>query len=249
MAEYIYLRVSTRNQDYAQQLEDIKRYGVNPNEVNGIVEEHESGGTSYEDRKLRGLLSKCKPGDTIYVGDTSRIGRSQLDMIRLMVNAKEAGIGIVACKNGLRLDADDIGSRITLSILAILDEDERMRIKHRAKNTVEAHRAEIAAKGYRITKAGNIQNHIGNAKGVDMTPAIKQSIVAKQESAQRWREESSAYRWTLAKKAEGNTAAQAYAELERLMDIAPETFCKRSGGRISRSTFYDWWREKNVLKV
>ena len=30
MAEYIYLRVSTRNQDYAQQLEDIKRYGVDP---------------------------------------------------------------------------------------------------------------------------------------------------------------------------------------------------------------------------
>lgn len=249
MAEYIYLRVSTRNQDYAQQLEDIKRYGVDPKSVDGIVEEHESGGVSYEDRQLQTLLGKCKRGDTIYVGDTSRIGRSQMDMVRLMINAKEAGIGIVACKNGLRLDADDIGSRITLSVLAILDEDERMRIKHRAKNTVEAHRKEIEAKGYRVTKAGNIQTHIGNAPGTDMSAAIKSAIIARSQRAQRWREESPAYRWAMEQKACGKTAKQAYDELEKLMDVAPETFCKRSGGRISRSTFYDWWREKNILHV
>ena len=249
MAEYIYLRVSTRNQDYAQQLEDIKRYGVDPKRVDGIVEEHESGGVSYEDRQLQTLLGKCKRGDTIYVGDTSRIGRSQMDMVRLMINAKEAGIGIVACKNGLRLDADDIGSRITLSVLAILDEDERMRIKHRAKNTVEAHRKEIAAKGYRVTKAGNIQTHIGNAPGTDMTPAVQASLIARAQNAQRWREESPAYRWTMEQKAAGKTVKSAYEELERLMDVAPETFCKQSGGRISLSTFYDWWREKNILRV
>lgn len=249
MAEYIYLRVSTRTQDYTQQLEDIRRYGVDPKRVDGIVEEHESGGTSYEDRKLRGLLSKCRAGDVIYVGDTSRIGRSQMDMIQLMMAAKNAGIGIVACKNGLRLDADDIGSRITLSVLAILDEDERMRIKHRAKNTVEAHRKEIAEKGYRVTKAGNIQKYIGNAPGTDTSAATKQSIIVRSERAQKWREESPAYRWAMKQKAEGKTVKQAYEELERLMDVAPDTFCQRKGGRISLSTFYKWWTEKNILRV
>lgn len=249
MAEYIYLRVSTRNQDYAQQLEDIKRYGVDPKRVDGIVEERESGGVSYEDREFNKILKKSVCGDRIYAASTDRIGRSFVDMVRLMAEAQQRGITIIACREGLRLDADDLGSKVVIAITALADEDERRRIRHRAVNTVEAHRKEIAAKGYRVTKAGNIQTHIGNKPGTDMSAAIQSSLISRSQRAQRWREESPAYRWAMEQKACGKTAKQAYDDLERLMDVAPETFCKRSGGRISRSTFYDWWREKNILHV
>lgn len=249
MAEYIYLRVSTRKQEYAQQIEDIRRYGVDPKKVDDIIEEHESGGTAYQDRQFQRLLAKCVSGDRIYAASTDRLGRSFINMVRLMDEALKRGITIVACKQGVRLDADDVGTRVLLAVTAIMDEDERMRIKHRAKNIAEAHRREIAEKGYRVTKKGNIQTSLGNAPGTDMTPAVQASLIARAQNAQRWREASPAYRWTMEQKAAGKTVKSAYEELERLMDVAPETFCKQSGGRISLSTFYDWWREKNILRV
>ena len=66
MAIRIYLRVSTLEQGFDQQMQDIKAYfnanRINMDDVTDIVEEHVSGGKSYEDRKFQQLLNRCKPG-------------------------------------------------------------------------------------------------------------------------------------------------------------------------------------------
>ena len=138
MAINLYLRVSTEDQSFDQQMQDIKAYfaahSLKMADVENIVDEHVSGGKSYEDRKFQQLLNKCKPGDYIYAASTDRLGRNFIDMMRLMEDAKKRGVIIVACKQNLSLDDDNSMAKIVLAVTAIMDEDERKRIKHRTAN-------------------------------------------------------------------------------------------------------------------
>ena len=78
MAIKLYLRVSTQDQSFNQQMQDIKAYfnanRINMEDVADIVEEHVSGGKSYEDRQFQRLFNRCKPGDYIYAASTDRLG-------------------------------------------------------------------------------------------------------------------------------------------------------------------------------
>ena len=63
MAINIYCRVSTQDQSFEQQMQDVKAYfgahKIDMADVAEVVEEHVSGGKSYEDRKFKQLLNKC----------------------------------------------------------------------------------------------------------------------------------------------------------------------------------------------
>ena len=154
MAKYIYLRVSTTKQDYSQQLQEIINYGIDPASVDEIVEEKESGGKSYTERKLNDLIAKCQKGDVIYVASTDRVGRCFFDMVKLMMYCSERGITMIACKQRLSLSADDFASKVILNITALFDEDERLRIQRRTKNKKAWQRQQIEEKGYYIVEKG-----------------------------------------------------------------------------------------------
>ncbi len=259
MAQYLYLRVSTASQGFDQQLQDIKAYGINPDSIDGIIEEHESGGKSYTDRKFQQLLNRCKPGDTIYAASTDRLGRSFTDMIRLMNDAKERGIIIVACKQNIRLDSDDIGTKILLTVTAIIDEDERKRIKHRTANKKAWQREQINKYGYFIIEngpnAGERCTYIGNPKWDDMTEAQRSatiaareaSIVAKQDAAILWRESSKAYKRAIRKRAEGWNVTQITADLAELYDENPEAYGTPTGCKPTKGTVSKWLREASPM--
>lgn len=256
MAINLYLRVSTQKQHFAQQMQDIKNYfdahGISMDSVNETVEEKESGGKSYEDRKLQQLLNKCKPGDYIYAASTDRLGRNFVDMIRMMEAAKKRGIIIVACKQGLSLADDSVATRILLSVTSIIDEDERMRIKHRVKNGVNAATDDIKKHGKRMTKRGTIQTHWGNEKGSDETKRImaiarEASILAKQNEMIAWKENSKAVKFALRKRAEGWGVMQIADELGKLYDDCPEIYATPNGCKPSKGTISKWLREANPL--
>lgn len=256
MAINIYLRVSTQAQHFAQQMQDIKDYfnthGISMDSVNETVEEKESGGKSYEDRKLRQLLNKCKPGDYIYAASTDRLGRNFVDMIRMMEAAKQRGIIIVACKQRLSLADDSVATRILLSVTSIIDEDERMRIKHRVKNGVNAATDELKKNGKRMTKRGTIQDHWGNKKGTDETKRImsiarEASCQAKVDAMIEWKENSVGYKWTIAKIAEGWTRKQVVEEFNKLHKLQPEVYCTRQGKPLTLPILSKWISQANPL--
>lgn len=261
MARYLYLRVSTASQGFEQQIQDIKAYGIDPDSVDGIIEEHESGGKSYTDRKFQQLLNRCKPGDTIYAASTDRLGRSFTDMIRLMNDAKERGIVIVACKQNIRLDSDDIGTKILLTVTAIIDEDERKRIKHRTANKKAWQREQIAKQGYFIIEngpnAGKRCTYIGSPKWDEMSEAQKSatvaareaSIASKQDAAILWRESSKAYKRAVRKRAEGWSVTQITADLAELYDENPEDYGTPTGCKPSKGTVSKWLRGANPIAV
>lgn len=244
MSKYAYLRVSTVNQSYEQQIQDLKAYGLNLDEMDGVVEEKESGGKSYTDRKLQGLLKRCKQGDTIYVASTDRLGRNFSDMVRLMEDAMNRGITIIACKQNLSLKNGDVATKIILAITSIMDEDERMRIQHRIKNAFADRKEQIAKKGYYIVKngvnAGQTRTHLGAAKGADMTNAVQASIVKRIEEKEAWRESSNAYNWVKEQVLKGKPRKLIIEEFNELHERMPNEFCTRNGGKMSKGTLSLW---------
>lgn len=247
MAIHLYLRVSTQGQHFAQQMQDIRTYfdahGIDINTVKSTVEEKESGGKSYTDRKFQQLLNSCKPGDIIYAASTDRLGRNFSDMIRLMDDAKKRGVTIVACKQGLSLDDNNMATKILLSIITIIDEDERERIKHRVKNGVNAAIQAIRENGCRTTKRGTIQTSWGNQKGCDMSHAYEASGVASRLRREEWKQQSPAYQWVLEKIHTNMTRNDMLAELQTLYQHAPDKFCTRTGLPVSRPILDRWCKE------
>lgn len=265
MAVFLYNRVSTLEQNYDQQMQDIKAYfsshGLSMYDVTDIIAEHESGGKSYTDRKFQQLLNRCKPGDYIYAASTDRLGRNFIDMMRLMEDAKKRGVIIVACKQDLSLDDDNSMAKIVLAVTAIMDEDERKRIKHRTANKKAWQREQIERHGYFIIEngpnAGKRCTYIGNPKWADMTEAQKNatlaareaSIAAKQDAAILWRENSKAYKRALRKRAEGWSVTQITADLSELYDENPEDYGTPNGCKPSKGTVSKWLRECNLITV
>lgn len=265
MAIRIYCRVSTQDQSFDQQMQDIKAYFASHNidmeSVADVIEEHVSGGKSYEDRKFKQLLAKSKPGDYIYAASTDRLGRNFIDMMRLMEDAKKRGVIIVACKQNLSLDDDNSMAKIVLAVTAIIDEDERKRIKHRTANKKAWQREQIAKQGFFIIEngenAGERCTYIGNPKKKDMSEAQKKALMGAQEAATqarieekiRWKESSTAYRWTMARVREGMPRREVVRLFNEQHKLNPDVYCTRKGKPLTEATLSIWCREMNPLAV
>lgn len=265
MALFVYNRVSTLEQNYDQQMQDIKVYfaahGLKMEDVAEIVSEHESGGKSYTDRKFQQLLNKCKTGDYIYAASTDRLGRNFIDMMRLMEDAKKRGVIIVACKQNLSLDEDNSIAKIVLAVTAIMDEDERKRIKHRTANKKAWQREQIAKQGYFIIEngpnAGERCTYVGSPKRAEMSEARLAALAATQEAAAManqnakitWKENSSAYKWVKARVAEGMPRKEIIRLFNEQHALNPDVYCTREGKPLSKGVLSKWCREMNPLTV
>lgn len=265
MAINLYLRVSTEDQSFDQQMQDIKAYfaahSLKMADVVNIVDEHVSGGKSYEDRKFQQLLNKCKPGDYIYAASTDRLGRNFIDMMRLMEDAKKRGVIIVACKQNLSLDDDNSMAKIVLAVTAIMDEDERKRIKHRTANKKAWQREQIAKQGYFIIEngpnAGEKCYYVGSPKQKNMSDAQKTALAATQEAAAianqeakiRWAEQSKGYNWVRTQLAKGKSRALILEEFNELHAADPENYSTREGKPLSKGVLSKWCREISPLIV
>lgn len=257
MAINIYMRVSTTEQGFDQQMQDIKSYfaanHIDMVDVANIVEEHVSGGKSYEDRKFQQLLNKCKPGDYIYAASTDRLGRNFIDMMRLMEDAKKRGVIIVACKQNLSLDDDNSMAKIVLAVTAIMDEDERKRIKHRTANKKAWQREQIAKHGYFIIEngpnAGQKCTYVGSPKGHDTTAAREAATQARMDEKIRWKETSSAYKWAMARVREGMPRKEIVRLFNEQHKLDPEVYCTRTGKPLTEATLSIWCREMNPIAI
>ena len=261
MARYAYIRVSTDRQSYDQQIQDIKAYGINLDELDGITEEKMTTNRGYEDRAFNSLLKKCKSGDIIYAASTDRIGRDFFDMMKLMKEAANDGIEIIACKQNLSIARDDVATRIIVAITAIMDEDEKKRIQHRIANKKAWQREQIEKQGYFIIEngpnAGEKCYYVGSPKQKDMSEARQEALAAMQQAAAlanqeakiKWAEQSKGYAWVRTQLAKGKPRALILEEFNELHESDPENYSTREGKPLSKGVLSKWCREMNPLAV
>lgn len=133
-----YLRVSTVDQDLEKNKADILKL-ANDKDLGRVewIEEKVSGTKDWKKRELGRAFDTLQGGDTIIVSELSRLGRSTLQILEIMQQAKERGIAVHAIKGGWALNGT-MESKIVLTMLAMIAEIERDLISERTKEGLRA---------------------------------------------------------------------------------------------------------------
>lgn len=145
MANYAYLRVSTDEQDVANQRHGILEY-CNKNDITALtfIEDTVSGKKSWKERKIGELVNNdMQKGDTLVVAEISRLARSTLQVLEILEISAQKGINVhIAKQNLVFTEKGNVTSTIMATILGMVSQIEREFISLR---TVEALAARKAA--------------------------------------------------------------------------------------------------------
>ena len=133
-----YLRVTTVDQDIEKNKADILNL-ANEKKLGQVewVEEKISGIKDWKKRKLGDVFATLKKGDAVIVSELFRLGRSTLQILEIMQEAKEQEIAVHAVKGRWSLNGS-LESKIVLTMLAMISEIERDLISERTKEGLRA---------------------------------------------------------------------------------------------------------------
>lgn len=130
-----YLRVSTGEQELANQRLGILELANRHSWKVTFIEETVSGMTSYKDRKLGVVAEELNRGDILIVSELSRLGRSMVEVITLLGDLSKKEVKVYAVKGGYELD-DSIQSKILSMVLCMAAEIERDLISQRTREAL-----------------------------------------------------------------------------------------------------------------
>jgi DNA invertase Pin-like site-specific DNA recombinase len=137
MTTYFYIRVSTDQQNCANQRFELDTYaaqhGLKPDEY---IEETISSRKPLEQRKLGKLLKKLQPNDVLLTSEISRLGRSIFEVMGILQQCLEKGCAIITVKENYRLGSD-IQSKMIAVVLSLVSELERQLISQRTTETLK----------------------------------------------------------------------------------------------------------------
>jgi len=145
-----YVRVSSKDQNEARQIEEMKKLGI---EDRHIFVDKESG-KDFDREQYQGMVSMLREGDVIFIASIDRLGRNYKDILREWQRiTKEKGADIVVLDMPLldtRRDKDLTGvliSDIVLQLLSYVAERERENIRKRQAEGIALAKARGAYKG------------------------------------------------------------------------------------------------------
>jgi DNA invertase Pin-like site-specific DNA recombinase len=136
-----YLRVSTVSQDLEKNKADILTY-ANDHKLGHVdfVEEVVSGKVSWKLRKIKEVIDSLGKDDWLIVAELSRLGRSMLEIMEIIGEAKRQEINIHAIKNNWTLNGS-IESKILLMVFSMASEIERDLISARTTEALRVRKA------------------------------------------------------------------------------------------------------------
>ncbi|RFU41621.1 recombinase family protein [Actinomadura logoneensis] len=134
-----YARVSTTKQSLERQLDALAAAGIPDDRV--YVDK--KTGTTIDRDGLNALLAYARSGDTVMVHPLDRIGRNLREVLNLVHDLAERGIGVRSLADPLPINTADEGmARIAFLLLALFAEMERTFTAERA-----AHARAVAEAG------------------------------------------------------------------------------------------------------
>jgi DNA invertase Pin-like site-specific DNA recombinase len=124
-----YARVSTTKQSLDRQLDALAAVSI-PDER---IYVDKKTGTIIDRAGLNRLLAYARPGDTIVVHTLDRIGRNLREVLNLVHELSERGVGVRSLADPLPINTTDEGmGRIAFLLLALFAEMERTFTAERA---------------------------------------------------------------------------------------------------------------------
>lgn len=268
MKRYIYIRCSTDQQSYTQQMNTINTYfaqqGIDPASITAIYEEKEHGDVEFSNRKLAALVNTCQSGDYIYVSELSRLGRSMSDIFNLVTQLcakgkNEAyeefkrtntlpkyGAVVIQCKDNTQIESESVGGKAVLFALSLAAELELSNIRQRTQSAINVIKANLKENGSHVSNKGNVITHLGNAKGCDTSAARAASAKSKREKAEAWRNTNVGYMTVMRWVCEGRNDEEILSEFNHFHRLQPEKFSTPKGKELTQATLKAWRREFRI---
>ena len=141
-----YIRVSSAKQTLEHQGFEIRKFAKSQNiKIDKWVEEKISSQKALHKRKLGYLLDELKEGDILLACEISRLGRSLLEVMRILEACLSRNCQVWTIKENYRL-GNDIQSKVMAFAFGLSAEIERNLISQRTKSSLE----NVRARGKRL---------------------------------------------------------------------------------------------------
>lgn len=129
-----YVRISTAKQDSEVQKLQIYEYCIkNKINIDEVMEVEMSSRKSLEKRRMNELKDKLNEGDLLICTELSRLGRSMLEVITLILELSEKGVQFVFLRQPELSSFNNPSQKLLLSFYAYVSETERDFISQRTK--------------------------------------------------------------------------------------------------------------------
>ena len=146
MANIGYIRVSSNKQTLEHQRFEIKNFALKNNiKIDTWVEEKISSRKALKNRKLGELLDNLQENDVLISCEISRLGRSLLEVMRILETCLNKNCQVWTLKENYRL-GNDIQSKVLAFAFGLAAEIERKLISDRTKSSL----ANIKAQGKKL---------------------------------------------------------------------------------------------------
>jgi DNA invertase Pin-like site-specific DNA recombinase len=147
-----YARVSTNEQDTAEQVSALKSAGCEK-----IFREKASGGR-WDRPELQRLLDQLRKGDILIVSRLDRLSRSLRDLLMIMERIKVAEAGFRSLSEAI--DTTTAPGRMMMQMVGAFTEFERAILRERTKTGLDAARKQGRIGGRRPKLRPNQQDEI-----------------------------------------------------------------------------------------
>lgn len=129
-----YIRISSNKQDCeVQKLQILEYCQTNKIILDEIIEVEMSSTKSSEKRRINEIENKLQKNDVLVTAELSRLGRSMLDVMNLVVKLSEKGVQFVFLRQPELSSFKNPASKLLLSFYAYMAETERDFISQRTK--------------------------------------------------------------------------------------------------------------------
>ena len=154
MSVIAYIRVSSNKQTLEHQRFEIKNFVRQENiKVDDWVEEKISSRHALKYRKLGKILEQIKDGDVLVACEISRLGRSLLEVMRILETCLNKNCQVWTLKENYRL-GNDIQSKVLAFAFGLAAEIERNLISERTKASL----ANLKANGKQLGRPLNAES-------------------------------------------------------------------------------------------
>ena len=123
-----YCRVSSEAQNEQRQIEALE-----PRNIDKWFVEKVSGKDANRP-KLQEMLEFARQGDTIYIHDLSRLGRSVSDLLHITQQLQEKGVELVSNKENI--DTSSPTGKLIFTMIAAIAQFERENLKERQREGI-----------------------------------------------------------------------------------------------------------------
>jgi len=147
MANVAYIRVSTVEQNEARQLEAMKAHEIDKTFIDKV------SGKDTNRPQLQAMLDYVREGDTVFIHDFSRLARSTKDLLAIVEELQERSVRLVSNKENL--DTSTPTGKLMLTMIAAINEFERMNLLERQREGIAIAKAEGKYKGRKAREIDN----------------------------------------------------------------------------------------------